>query len=95
MANARQGKKGKRKDERPARKAYWLKRQLEKNKVRRLVKHGKMNYMDALRYWQKVRQARVPANFVRKGACHGKTKNTKTTAPARTGPDRDGSGTGG
>jgi hypothetical protein len=46
MAKAKTaGKKSKRKDERPARKRYWLKRVLESRKIRNLMKYCKMTFL--------------------------------------------------
>jgi len=60
---AQKAGKSKAKDKRPARLRYWLRRGLEKNKVRRLVKYGGMEPDEALKYWQAVRKVRIPKGF--------------------------------
>lgn len=58
-------KKSKKKDDRPSRKKYWLRRTLEKHKVKQLMRFG-YTRKQALDYWHKVRLGRVPAGFLRK-----------------------------
>ena len=57
------GKKSKRKDERPARSRYWAKRQLEKRKVKNLMKYCHMTAEYALTYWRALRRSRIPTGF--------------------------------
>lgn len=53
MAKQRMGgKKSKRKDDRPARIRYWLKRQLEKKKIRNLMRYCKMSQKEAYKFWR-------------------------------------------
>ncbi len=63
-AAKRQGKKGKRKDGRPARKRYWAGRHLEKNKIRRMMKAYGLTKKDAEKRWHAERKTRVPAGYV-------------------------------
>lgn len=58
------GRKGKRADSRPARSRYWIRRTLEKNKIKKLMKYCKMEINQAIRYWSKVRKGRVPDKFL-------------------------------
>jgi hypothetical protein len=55
----KQGKKGNRPDKRPARAGYWATNQLEKNKVRNLMKHNKMTKEEATRHWRSARKGRM------------------------------------
>ena len=57
------GRRSKSPDKRPARVRYWMKRQLEKNKVKNLVKYCGMEADKALKFWRKHRQSRVPDRF--------------------------------
>lgn len=50
-------RKGKKKDERPAKKKYWSSRALERNKVRNLIKSG-VPVESAKKLWYKMRQNR-------------------------------------
>ena len=60
----RQGKKGKRKDARPARKRYWAGRHLEKNKVRHMMKAYGLTKKEAEKRWHAERQTRVPTGYI-------------------------------
>lgn len=72
------GKKSKRKDARPARMRYWMKRTLEKRKAKALMgfrhpnpsKEGETLLLDtldkAISYWHKVRTSRVPDGYLRR-----------------------------
>ena len=65
-----EGKRGKRKDQRPARKRYWERRQLEKNKVKRMKKKrpGATNE-ELAREWRKARgNSRTPWSGKKGGA---------------------------
>jgi hypothetical protein len=55
----------KRPDKRPARIRYWMKRQLEKNKVKNLVRYCKMTADKALGFWRKRRTTRMPDGFIK------------------------------
>lgn len=62
-------KKSKRRDERPARKRYWLRRTLEKHKVAHILRYRtEFEPGTALRHWRKVRQGRVPDGWLGQGA---------------------------
>jgi hypothetical protein len=60
------GKKSKAKDNRPARKRYWLKRTLEKNKIKNLMKYCKMSKEQAMKFWHSNRKGRVKDGFLLK-----------------------------
>ena len=62
---AKIGKRGKVPDGRPARARYWLKRSLEKNKIRNLMKHCGMSSEKAYVFWSKSRVGRVPLRFMK------------------------------
>ena len=65
MAKAKISKKGKSKDDRPARARYWASRTLEERKVKNLMRNG-MTRATATTYWNNIRQGRVPDGFLRK-----------------------------
>lgn len=64
----RAGRKGKSKDNRPARSRYWMMRRLETKKVKNLVEHCGLDYGVAFHRWHKERQGRVPKSYLRYGA---------------------------
>ncbi|KKM78026.1 hypothetical protein LCGC14_1364170 [marine sediment metagenome] len=55
----RQGRRGKAPDDRPARARYWNTKQLEKHKVRNLVRCCGMDKAKATVYWRSVRKRRI------------------------------------
>lgn len=63
------GKKSKRRDDRPARKRYWMKRTLEKKKIRHLVRFCGMIKETAEKLWhtdsKRGRKGRVPDGFLK------------------------------
>ena len=62
------GKKSKRKDNRPARSRYWMKRTLETRKIANLMKHCGMSRQSAYNFWHKNRKGRVRDGFLNKSA---------------------------
>ncbi len=60
----RQGKKGKPKDGRPARKRYWAGKHLEKTKIQHMMKAYGLNELQAKKRWHAERKTRVPAGYV-------------------------------
>ena len=60
------GKKSKRRDSRPARLRYWLTRQLEKRKIRNLMKHCGMSKQSAYNFWHNNRKGRVKDGYLQK-----------------------------
>lgn len=60
----RPGKKSKRKDQRPARKRYWMMRVLESRKVRHLMKCCRMSKQSAYNTWHRMRKGRVPEGYL-------------------------------
>ena len=65
MPDNKLGKKSKRRDDRPSRKRYWMKRTLEERKVRHLVKHCGMTKQSAYNRWHTERKGRVPDGYLR------------------------------
>jgi len=57
-------KKGKRPDNRPARKRYWLKRVLESRKIHNLMKYCGMTKQQAYNFWHRNRKTRVPDGYI-------------------------------
>lgn len=64
MPDNKPGKKSKRKDDKPSRIRYWMKRTLETRKVKHLMKYCKMSKQSAYNFWHKSRKGRVPDNYI-------------------------------
>lgn len=58
------GKKSKRKDERPARKRYWMKRVLENRKIKNLMRYCGLSRQSAYNHWHRTRKGRVPEGYL-------------------------------
>ncbi len=63
MPDNKVSRKGKRRNEGPARKRYWMVRTLEKHKIKALMRQG-MTRAKALIFWHEVRIGRVPNGFI-------------------------------
>ena len=59
MGRGREGKKSKRPKKTPARARYWGTNQLEKNKIKNMVKHCGMTEAKARREWRNNRKTRT------------------------------------
>ena len=55
----KQSKSGKKPDKRPARAGYWAVNQLEKNKIKKLMKHNKLSREEATKLWRSTRKGRM------------------------------------
>ena len=58
MPQHNRGKKGKRPDDRPARKRYWNGKALERNKSRRVAKNTGEEVAEAVQLWRESRGKR-------------------------------------
>lgn len=52
-------KKGKRPDNRPARKKYWITGRLARNKIRNMIRCGRMTFNAAVTAWESSRNRRL------------------------------------
>ncbi|HEC88458.1 MAG TPA: hypothetical protein ENI52_03985 [Thermoplasmata archaeon] len=53
------GKRSKRPNKTPSRARYWATRQLERRKVRNMVRSNGLNYQEALKKWREQRKTRI------------------------------------